>query len=39
MKLFDQRMSQLAETGIIHEIFAKWGDPDAKFGENRYGKE
>ena len=38
IKIFDERMDKLVETGEIEKIYLKWGHHKSKFGKNRYDK-
>ncbi|MCP3874222.1 MAG: amino acid ABC transporter substrate-binding protein, partial [Desulfobacteraceae bacterium] len=38
IKIFDERMTQLAKSGEIEKLYKKWGLSESKFGIDRYGK-
>ncbi len=39
IRIFDARMTVLAETGKVEAIYEKWGHGKHKFGKERYGKD
>ncbi len=39
IKIFDERITQLAESGEIEKIYLKWGQSEKKFGKERFGKD
>ncbi|MCP3944097.1 MAG: hypothetical protein GY710_21825 [Desulfobacteraceae bacterium] len=39
IKIFDSRMTQLAESGEIEKIYLKWGLSAEKFGKERFDKD
>ncbi|MCP4671759.1 MAG: transporter substrate-binding domain-containing protein [Desulfobacula sp.] len=39
IKIFDERITKLANSGKIAKIYLKWGQSEKKFGKERFGKD